>query len=84
MEEEEAAVNSVPKDNNSKKKVKLDQLEEIQHLLEEHTEASFNIGLVPNNHLAYGVQWFLFAAVAAIIYAVAVLRRRAPVAGSRA
>lgn len=43
-----------------------------------------DIGLVPNNHLAYGVQWFLFAAVAAIIYAVAVLRRRAPVAGSRA
>jgi len=42
-----------------------------------------DIGLVPNNHLAYGVQWFLFAAVAAIIYAVAVLRRRAPVAGSQ-
>ena len=35
MEEEEAAVNSGPKDNNSKKKVKLDQLQEIQHLLEE-------------------------------------------------
>lgn len=42
-----------------------------------------DIGLVPNNHLAYGVQWFLFAAVATIIYAVAVLRRRAPVAGPR-
>ena len=42
-----------------------------------------DIGLVPNNHLAYGVQWFLFAAVAATIYAVAVLRRRAPVAGPR-
>jgi surfeit locus 1 family protein len=40
-----------------------------------------DVGVVPNNHLAYGVQWFLFAAVAAIIYAVAVLRRRAPVAG---
>jgi surfeit locus 1 family protein len=33
---------------------------------------------VPNNHLAYGVQWFLFAAVAAIIYILAVRRRRAP------
>ncbi len=43
-----------------------------------------DIGLVPNNHLAYGVQWFLFAAVAAIIYAVALRRRRAPVAGSQA
>jgi surfeit locus 1 family protein len=34
---------------------------------------------VPNNHLAYGVQWFLFAAVAAVIYALALrwrLRRR--------
>ncbi|WP_026325653.1 SURF1 family cytochrome oxidase biogenesis protein [Sphingomonas sp. Mn802worker] len=41
-----------------------------------------DIGSVPNNHLAYGVQWFLFAGVAAIIYAVAVIRRRAPVAGA--
>ena len=43
-----------------------------------------DVGVVPNNHLAYGVQWFLFAAIAAIIYAVAVLRRRAPVAGPKA
>lgn len=34
-----------------------------------------DVGLVPNNHLAYGVQWFLFAGVAAIIYVVAVRRR---------
>ena len=34
-----------------------------------------DIGLVPNNHLAYGVQWFLFAGVAAVIYAVALRRR---------
>ena len=34
-----------------------------------------DVSSVPNNHLAYGVQWFLFAAVAGIIYAVAVLRR---------
>jgi surfeit locus 1 family protein len=32
---------------------------------------------VPNNHLAYAVQWFLFAAVAAIIYVLAVGRRNA-------
>jgi len=31
---------------------------------------------IPNNHLAYAVQWFLFAAVAVIIYLLA-LRRRA-------
>jgi cytochrome oxidase assembly protein ShyY1 len=30
---------------------------------------------VPNNHLSYAVQWFLFAAVAAIIYGVAVWQR---------
>ncbi|MGL4314191.1 MAG: SURF1 family protein [Sphingomonas sp.] len=31
---------------------------------------------IPNNHLAYAVQWFIFAALAVIIYALA-LRRRA-------
>ncbi len=31
---------------------------------------------IPNNHLGYAIQWFAFAAVAAIIYALA-LRRRA-------
>lgn len=35
---------------------------------------------VPNNHLAYAVQWFLFAAVALAIYAVALWRRARPVA----
>ena len=30
---------------------------------------------VPNNHLAYAVQWFLFAGVALIIYLLAVRRR---------
>lgn len=42
---------------------------------------------IPNNHLAYAVQWFLFAAVAAIIYGVALARRRqglvAPPPGDR-
>ncbi len=30
---------------------------------------------ISNNHVAYAVQWFLFAAVALIIYAIAVTRR---------
>lgn len=30
---------------------------------------------IPNNHLAYAVQWFLFAAIAAIIYGLALRRR---------
>lgn len=34
-----------------------------------------DVSLVPNNHLAYGVQWFAFAAVAAVIYALALRRR---------
>lgn len=34
-----------------------------------------DLNSVPNNHLAYAVQWFLFAAVAAIIYAIALRRR---------
>lgn len=32
---------------------------------------------IPNNHLAYAFQWFFFAAVALVIYLLA-LRRRAP------
>lgn len=38
---------------------------------------------LPNNHLAYAVQWFLFAAVAAAIYALALRKRlaRNPPAG---
>lgn len=30
---------------------------------------------VPNNHFAYAVQWFLFAAIAAIVYGLALKRR---------
>jgi surfeit locus 1 family protein len=30
---------------------------------------------VPNNHLSYAVQWFLFAGIAAIIYSLALRRR---------
>lgn len=32
---------------------------------------------VPNNHSAYAVQWFLFAGIAALIFALALRRRRA-------
>lgn len=32
---------------------------------------------IPNNHLAYAVQWFLFALVALVIYALAVRKRLA-------
>jgi len=31
---------------------------------------------IPNNHLSYAVQWFLFAAVALVIYALALRRRQ--------
>ncbi|SCW74226.1 Cytochrome oxidase assembly protein ShyY1 [Sphingobium faniae] len=37
---------------------------------------------VPNNHLAYAVQWFFFAAVAATIYVLALRRRNKPPADS--
>lgn len=35
---------------------------------------------VPNNHLSYAVQWFIFAALAIGIYALALWRRGRPVA----
>ena len=34
-----------------------------------------DIGIVPNNHFAYAIQWFFFAAVASLIYVLAVRRR---------
>ncbi len=40
---------------------------------------------LPNNHLAYAVQWFLFAGVAALIYGLALQRRwRQKLAAERA
>lgn len=36
---------------------------------------SADLGAVPNNHLAYAVQWFIFAALAAAIYAIALVQR---------
>lgn len=41
-----------------------------------------DLSSVPNNHLAYGVQWFLFAIVATVIYVLA-LRWRGRKAGPR-
>jgi surfeit locus 1 family protein len=35
-----------------------------------------SVDSVPNNHLAYAVQWFLFAAIAAIIFGILLRRRR--------
>ena len=37
-----------------------------------------SIESIPNNHLAYAVQWFLFAGIAGIIYVIAVQRRMTP------
>lgn len=34
-----------------------------------------DLNAVPNNHLAYAVQWFVFAGVAAVIYLLALRRR---------
>jgi cytochrome oxidase assembly protein ShyY1 len=31
---------------------------------------------IPNNHMAYAIQWFLFAAIAAIIYILALRKRQ--------
>ena len=41
------------------------------------TNAAPDPSEIPNNHLAYAVQWFLFAATALIVYAVALRRRLA-------
>jgi len=35
-----------------------------------------SIDMIPNNHRSYAVQWFLFAAVAIVIYALALRGRR--------
>lgn len=35
-----------------------------------------DLAAIPNNHLSYAVQWFLFAAVATIIYLLALRRRQ--------
>lgn len=42
-----------------------------------------DLSAVPNNHLAYAVQWFVFAGIAVVIYLVA-LRRRALAGGDPA
>ena len=42
-----------------------------------------DVGLIPNNHLAYAGQWFLFAGIAVVIYALALRRRVRPQAAGR-
>ena len=37
-----------------------------------------SVDSIPNNHLAYAVQWFLFAVVALVIYGIAVRKRMRP------
>lgn len=40
-----------------------------------------DLSAVPNNHFAYAIQWFIFAAIAVAIYALALVRRnRSPLA----
>jgi cytochrome oxidase assembly protein ShyY1 len=34
-----------------------------------------NLDAIPNNHFAYAIQWFLFAAIAVVIYGIALWRR---------
>jgi surfeit locus 1 family protein len=47
--------------------------------------AAPDLSTVPNNHLAYGVQWFLFAIVATVIYVLALRwrTRKAPPPSAR-
>lgn len=42
-----------------------------------------DISIVPNNHFAYAMQWFFFAAVASVIYVLAVRRRIARAGDAR-
>jgi surfeit locus 1 family protein len=34
-----------------------------------------DLSSIPNNHLSYAVQWFLFALIAVVIYALALRKR---------
>lgn len=59
----------------SKQLIKLvatDEVEDLQMLAEPSPEQ------IPNNHLLYAIQWFIFAAAAAIIYVLAVRKRAQP------
>ncbi|MBO9621827.1 MAG: SURF1 family protein [Sphingomonas sp.] len=43
-----------------------------------------DLSAIPNNHLAYAVQWFFFAIVAVVIYVLALRRRGRTAPGSQA
>jgi cytochrome oxidase assembly protein ShyY1 len=36
-----------------------------------------DVATIPNNHTMYAVQWFIFAALAVVIYGLALRRREA-------
>jgi cytochrome oxidase assembly protein ShyY1 len=40
-----------------------------------HANAGPDLSSIPNNHLSYAVQWFLFALIAVVIYALALRKR---------
>ncbi|MBR0552495.1 SURF1 family protein [Stakelama marina] len=42
-----------------------------------------DLSAVPNNHLSYAVQWFIFAGLAVLIYALALFRRNASALADR-
>lgn len=42
-----------------------------------------DVASVPNNHLAYAVQWFVFAGVAGVVYVLAVRRRMRGAGGAK-
>lgn len=66
------AINGIIAPDNAQliKLVATDELEELQ-LLARPSPAQ-----IPNNHLLYAIQWFIFAAAAAVIYVLALRKRR--------
>jgi surfeit locus 1 family protein len=68
------AVNGIiaPESQQLIKLVATDEVEGLQMLASPSPEQ------IPNNHLLYAIQWFIFAAAAAIIYVLAVRKRTQP------
>jgi len=58
--------------------VATDNLAGLQRLSPPSTDS------IPNNHLAYAIQWFFFAFAAAVIFVLAVRKRQAPVGTAHA
>lgn len=66
------AINGIIAPDNAQliKLVATDELEGLQLLARPSPEQ------IPNNHLLYAIQWFIFAAAAAVIYVLALRKRR--------